>query len=447
MRRLSIIGAGYVGLVTAVCLADKGFNVICVDNDEGKINKLNNHTMPIYEEGLDDLCVKNHQAHRIVFTTDIKFAVENSDVIYISVGTPSTETGEADLSFVVSAVTDIAKYLNGYKIIVNKSTVPVGTQELVKKIVSSNSSYDFDVVSNPEFLREGTAIHDTIYAERIVIGCESKKSEEIMKDIYSCFNSPILIVNPRTAEMIKYAANTFLALKVSYINEIANICDLVGADVLDVSKGIGMDDRIGKKFLNAGIGFGGACFPKDVLSIYSIANKNGYKFKLAETLLEINETQKVKPVDKLLDIFSGDIKGKKIAILGLSFKPGTDDMRGAPSIKIIESLYSKGADITAYDPMAIENAKKIINYPITYCYSIRDAINSVDVIIICTEWNDISNIDLYKIKDKVKNKIIIDGRNCINKSKAQRAGFRYFGIGVREDIGYKDFLEVAITND
>ena len=433
MIKIAVIGTGYVGLVTAVCFAEKGFEVVCVDNDINKIDSLNKGIMPIYEESLEELCKKYAYTNKLIFTTDMEYAVKSCEVIFIAVGTPSLKNGETDLSYVTTVANDIGRFINGYKVVVNKSTVPVGTQKLVKNIIKNMSkSSDFDVVSNPEFLKEGDAIKDTLYPDRIVIGTDSNIASEIMEEVYNSFSAPIVFVAPETSEMIKYASNTFLALKVSYINEIANICELVGADVSDVALGMGYDKRIGNKFLNAGIGFGGACFPKDVLSILDTSSKMGYEFKIARSLLEINETQKLIPVEKLKKCMNNELNGKKIAVLGLSFKPNTDDLRGAPSVKIISELIKLGAKIKTYDPVAFNNAKKIIGDDVEYCNDLYSCVEGVNAIVIVTEWDEIKNIDLKKSAELVDEKFIIDGRNCINSNYAIEHGFKYFGIGKPE---------------
>jgi UDPglucose 6-dehydrogenase len=346
---ISVIGTGYVGLVSGVCFAELDHKVICVDISEEKINMLNQGIMPIYEEGLEEMCNRNKDAGRIEFTTDLEHGVRNSDIIFIAVGTPSLPNGQADLSQVEDVARNIAKHMNGYKIIVNKSTVPVGTQKIVTQIINDNlvEQHDFDVVSNPEFLREGTAIFDTMNTDRVVIGTDSEKAAKIMEELHKPFNAPILIVDPESAEMIKYAANAFLATKISFINEIANICERVGANVESVAKGIGLDKRIGDKFLNAGIGYGGACFPKDTKALVKIAEKAGYEFKIVKSIIEVNNNQKIRPFEKLKEKI-GELKGKKIGIWGLAFKPNTNDMREAPSLDIINRLILEGARVIAY---------------------------------------------------------------------------------------------------
>lgn len=453
MLNLSIIGTGYVGLVSAVCFADKGFNVICVDNNLEKIQNLEKGIVPIYEEGLEEMCLKNYREGKIKFTTNLQYAVQNSDVVFIAVGTPPLENGEVDLSQVVDVAVEIGKCINSYKVIVNKSTVPIGAQKLVKNLILKNlkQTVEFDVVSNPEFLREGVAINDTLNPDRIIIGSESERAKDIINKVYENFNAPILNVIPETSEMIKYASNTFLALKVSYINEIANICERVGADVLDVAKGIGLDPRIGNKFLNAGIGFGGACFPKDTTAIYNIAKQYGYDFKIAKTLFAVNEEQKIKPFEKLMKIMSGDIKDKNIAVLGLAFKPGTDDMRGAPSIKIIERLVESGAKVTAYDPISVKNAQKVIKQEIVFSTDLYEAVELADAIIVATEWENIKNINISKVSKLVKDKIVIDGRNCMDAVGFKKAGFKYCCIGRIDDLYYESndyyLSQVAVTKE
>jgi UDPglucose 6-dehydrogenase len=439
---LCVVGTGYVGLVSGVCFAELGNKVICVDIDEKKIEKLNNDIMPIYEQDLEEMCARNRKEGRIEFTTNLKYGVENSDVIFIAVGTPSLPNGHADLSAVEAVAKEIGKYMNGYKVIVDKSTVPVGTQKWVTEIIKEyqRENHSFDVVSNPEFLREGAAVFDTLNTDRVVIGSESEKATEIMVKLHKSFNAPIVVTDPESAEMIKYAANAFLATKITFINEIANICERVGADVSEVAKGIGLDNRISDKFLRAGIGYGGACFPKDTRAIVKIGEKLGYDFEVVKSVMRVNDKQKLRPFAKL-QYALGNVKGKTIGILGLSFKPNTDDMREAPSIDIINAIQDAGGKIKAYDPIAIEVAKGILN-KVDYADNPYDAVKNVDAIILVTEWNEFKELNLQKVKELAKGNIFIDGRNVFNYEYMTKLGFEYYCIGRRDAQYYKELEEV-----
>ena len=426
---LCVIGTGYVGLVSGVCFAELGNKVICIDIDEEKINKLNNDIMPIYEKDLKEICSKNRKLGKIEFTTDLDYGVKNSDIIFIAVGTPSLSSGKADLSAVETVAKNISRFMNGYKIIVNKSTVPVGTQKWVTQIIKQNQiqKHDFDVVSNPEFLREGTAVYDTMNTDRVIIGADSQKEADIMIELHKPFNAPIEVMSPESAEMVKYAANAFLATKISFINEIANICEKAGADVSKVAKGIGLDNRISHKFLRAGIGFGGACFPKDTNAIVKIAEELGCDFKVVKSVIEANQIQKLRAIDKLIHALT-DIKGKTIGVLGLSFKPGTDDLREAPSIDVINKIQKLGGKIKAYDPIAIENAKEVLK-DVEYCNNPYDTVKDTDAVILATEWDEFEKIDLEKIRELVKNPVFIDGRNVFDYDNMTKLGFKYYCIG------------------
>ncbi|MFT9495341.1 UDP-glucose dehydrogenase family protein [Anaerosolibacter sp.] len=443
---LCVIGTGYVGLVSGVCFAELGNKVICVDIEEEKIRNLNNGIMPIYESDLEDICNRNRQEGRIEFTTSLEHGVKNSEIIFIAVGTPSLPNGQADLSAVEAVATDIAKYMNGYKIIVNKSTVPVGTQKWVTQIIKDNQrqKHDFDVVSNPEFLREGTAVYDTMNTDRVVIGSVSHKASKIMTELHEPFNAPVIITDPESAEMIKYAANAFLATKITFINEIANICEKVGADVKEVAKGIGLDRRISNRFLEPGVGYGGACFPKDTKAIVKIGEKVGYDFEVVKSVIRVNEKQKLRPFKKLEKAL-GTIEGKRVGILGLSFKPNTDDMREAPSIDIICAIQNAGGTVKAYDPIAMDGAQNILRN-VEYANTPYDAVKDVDAVILVTEWKEFEQLDLKRVKDLVKGNIFIDGRNVFNYTEMKKLGFEYYCIGRRDDEYYKHYLkEVAIT--
>ncbi|MCL5069987.1 MAG: UDP-glucose/GDP-mannose dehydrogenase family protein [Actinobacteria bacterium] len=451
--KVCVIGTGYVGLVTGVCLAEIGHNVICVDNIDGKIEKLKNGISPIYEPGLERFIDKNLKSKKIIFTTDIKYGVENSEIVFISVGTPSLDNGQADLSYVEAVAADVGKYINGEKIIVNKSTVPIGSGDWVSMIVSesiekNNPKKDikFSVVSNPEFLREGSAIGDTFFPDRIVIGSSSKKAIDKMLELYRPIieqtfdwpqdlsrvlpkgqKIPVVVSDLTSAEMIKYAANSFLATKISYINEIANICEKVGADVLKVAEGIGLDSRIGPKFLNAGIGWGGSCFPKDVSALAYIANEYGMTPQILNSIISVNREQRLKIVKKVQDELK-IVKGKTIAVLGIAFKPDTDDTREAPAISIMNSLINLGAKIKAYDPIVKERPQNL-NERVYLSKDVYDAIKDSDLVILATEWNEFKNLDYQRIKSLMAHNIIIDGRNLFDKNKLEDLDFKYIGIG------------------
>jgi UDPglucose 6-dehydrogenase len=425
--KVGIIGCGYVGLTTGICLAELGHRVVCVDNDEEKIKKLLSGALPIYEPGLDKLIKKNK--NKIKFSTNIKDAVVNNEIIFICVGTPSNPDGSPDLSYVENVAREIAKYLDSYKIIVEKSTVPVETADWIKKTIEryKKNNVEFDVVSNPEFLREGTAVHDFLYPDRIVIGVESEKAKKSMLKLYQKIKSPKIVVDTKSAELIKHASNSFLATKISFINAVANICELSGADVEKVALGMGLDKRIGKDFLKAGIGYGGSCFPKDVDAFIWISEKLGYDFSLLKEVKKINERQRELFIKKIEDTL-WILKDKTIGILGLSFKPNTDDIREAPSIYIIKSLKEKGAKIKAYDPKAMVKMKHV--FPdITYCDNPYEVAKNSDCLVILTEWSEFRKLDLKKIKNLLNQPIIIDGRNIFEPQKMAKLGFVYKCIG------------------
>ncbi len=429
---ITVIGTGYVGLVLGTCLANLGNNIICVDVDKSKVDKLKKGIIPIYEPGLKDLVERNTKEERLIFTTSIKDGVEKSDVVFIAVGTPQGHDGKADLKYVDQVAEDIGKYINSYKVIVNKSTVPVGTAERVKKIIKKNqkSKTGFDVVSNPEFLREGCAIKDFQVPDRVVIGVDSEKAKEIMLKIYKPIertNHPILITTPKSSELIKYASNSFLATKISFINEIANLCEKVGADVKAVARGMGLDKRIGSRFLQAGVGYGGACFPKDVRALITTGYENGYDFRIINAADEINQEQKRSLIPKLKKLIP-DLKNKTIAIWGLAFKPKTDDIREAPSLVIIEELQELGAQIRAFDPVAEENAKKATKN-IEFCKNPYETVKDCDALIIVTEWDEFRNLDKKKVKELLKHPNIVDGRNIYDPKEMKELGFSYIGVG------------------
>ncbi|PNE18154.1 UDP-glucose 6-dehydrogenase [Mesotoga sp. Brook.08.YT.4.2.5.1] len=432
-KRISVIGTGYVGLVTGTGLADFGNRVTCVDVDKTKIDMLNNGQIPIYEPGLKELVDKNFREGRLSFTTDIDRTIKESEVVFIGVGTPSKDNGEADLSYVEAVVESIAKNLDGYKVIVTKSTVPVGTNSWIKKtIVEKSGREDFDIISNPEFLREGRAVHDVFHPDRVVIGYESERAKEIIQDIYKALyiiETPFLFCNLETAELIKYASNAFLATKITFINQIANLCEAVGADVHKVAKGMGMDGRISPKFLHPGPGYGGSCFPKDTKALVDIGDKHGVDMSLVREVIESNEKQKARMVQKLEKLFEGNLKDKRIGILGLAFKAETDDMRDSPSLVVISELLNRGAKIVAHDPQAKENAKTVFGESIEYADNEYKAMNNSDAIMILTEWNQYRSLDLDMAKKLMKGNIILDTRNLLELEKAKLLGFICEGVG------------------
>lgn len=431
--RICMIGTGYVGLVTGCGLAEFGVKVTCVDKVKKKIEMLNRGEMPIYEPGLKDLVEKNVKEERLHFSLDIADAIKNSLVVFLAVGTPSEGDGGADLSYLFDAVDLITQNLNGYKVIAIKSTVPVGTaRKVYKRIASRAGGALFDVVSNPEFLREGSAVEDFLHPDRVVIGTESEQAIAIMKDIYSplyLIETPFVITNNETAEMIKYASNTFLAAKISYINEIANICEIVGADVNVVARAMGLDGRISKKFLHAGPGFGGSCFPKDARALYHLSKEKGYDPVLVESVIQVNENQKMRVVDKIRRMAGGDLKDKVIGILGVSFKPNTDDIRESPAIFVIRKLLESGAVVKAFDPAAMGEAKKVFGNAVTYAGNAYETSDGVDALVLMTEWNQFRNLDLNEMKDRMKVPIFVDTRNVYDPKKMKQAGFKYEGIG------------------
>lgn len=436
---ITIIGTGYVGLVTGACFSEFGVFVTCIDKDKKKIDALKNGTIPFYEPGLEDIVKRNLRQGRLKFSTNIAEAVEESLVIFIAVGTPPRGDGSADLSYVDEVAKEIAKHIKSYKVIVTKSTVPVGTGERLKKIISeyirqvhSTDKADelFDIVSNPEFLREGAAIEDFMRPNRVVIGAESQQAIAIMKDLYRplyLIETPFVISNIKTAELIKYASNSFLAAKISFINEMAILCEKVGADVNVVAKGMGLDRRIGPKFLHAGPGFGGSCFPKDTKALLKIASEHNVELGIVDAAIKANERQLKIVTERIKNTFN-DIKNKTIAILGLSFKPNTDDIREAPAISIIQSLLNAGANIRAYDPVAMENAKAVLPY-ITYCNDAYDACRDADAVVIVTEWNQFRNLELQQIKALLKQPYFFDLRNIYDPQRMKAMGFNYYSVG------------------
>ncbi|MGB9692664.1 MAG: UDP-glucose dehydrogenase family protein [Candidatus Sumerlaeaceae bacterium] len=424
-----VIGTGYVGLVTGATFADLGNDVICVDKDESKIERLKRADMPIYEPGLEEIVRRNLDEGRIAFTTDIAEGVKRSLVIFIAVGTPPKDNGETDLSQVEAAAKEIAYHMDSYKIIVNKSTVPVGTGDFVRRIIEQHRRrlVDFDVVSNPEFLKEGSAVYDSMHPDRIVIGAPSQHVAMALLELYAPLEVPMLITDVESAEMIKYASNAFLATKISFINAIANICEKAGADVMLVAKGMGYDKRIGAEFLQAGLGFGGSCFPKDTLSLRHVTRQLGEDSSLLDAVLAINEDRVPRFVRRMEERL-GDFAGKTFAILGLAFKPNTDDLREAKSLEIIQLLQERKAKIRAYDPVAIENAEKVLR-DVVFCKSAYEAAEGADAVVIVTDWNEFKLLNLEKLRQKVRQPIIFDGRNIYQPERVRKYGFEYFSIG------------------
>ncbi len=429
---IAVVGTGYVGLVTGACFAEFGVEVTCVDVDKEKIDRLNQGIIPIYEPGLDKIVEKNSSAGRLHFTTDIKSAVEQSLVIFLAVGTPPCEDGSPDMSFYQSAAKDIAENMNGYKVLVTKSTVPVGTGKWLREFVSKNQKLktNFGVASNPEFLREGAAIEDFMRPDRVVIGSNEEDAIAIMKDLYRplyLIETPVVITSLESAELIKYAANAFLATKITFINEIANLCDAIGCDVHDVARGMGMDNRIGKKFLHPGPGYGGSCFPKDTRALTTVADQFGVETLIVDSVIEANERQRKAMIPKIEKLV-GDLSGKKIAVLGLSFKPETDDMRESPAIDIIKELQNRGATVKAFDPVAMEEAKHSLP-DIEFATDEFDAIEGADVLVFLTEWNQFRALDMEKVKRLLKSPKIADLRNIYEPSDMREMGFEYVGVG------------------
>ncbi|MEM5788030.1 MAG: UDP-glucose/GDP-mannose dehydrogenase family protein [Syntrophobacteraceae bacterium] len=432
--KIAVIGTGYVGLVSGVCLAEFGHEVTCIDTDEAKISRLKEGDIPIYEPGLDAMVKKNVQAERLIFSTEYSPGVPNAEVIFIAVGTPASRRGDgyADLTYVYDAARQLAPYLGNYTVIVNKSTVPVGTACQVKRLISeTNPKADFDVASNPEFLREGAAINDFMRPDRVVIGIDSKRSEEVLKAVYRplyLIETPFVITDVKTAELIKYAANAFLATKISFINEIANICEEIGGDVQDVAKGIGLDGRIGRKFLHAGPGYGGSCFPKDTHALLRVAQDNGVACRIVEAVVEVNAAQKARMTRKIRQAIGGTEGGKTIAILGLSFKPETDDIRDAPSITIISKLVENGALVRAHDPQAMKEASRVLT-GVRYCTGPYEACEGADAVVLMTEWNEYRALDLLRIKNALKEPVFIDLRNVYRPAAMKQLGFQYYSVG------------------
>ncbi len=430
--RITVIGTGYVGLVAGACLADMGNDVICVDNNEEKLKKLEQGIIPIYEPGLEELVKSNVLENRLSFTSNIDMAVKKSEVCFIAVGTPQDEDGSADLHYVLGVAEEIAKAMNGYKVIVDKSTVPVGTAEKVTEIIRKHTDYDFDVVSNPEFLKQGNAVDDFLLPDRVVIGSNSEKATAIMQDIYSPFfrtGNRVIVMDVKSAEMTKYASNSFLATKISFMNEIAQLCEKVGANAEMVRVGMSTDSRIGNKFLFPGLGYGGSCFPKDVKALIKTGADNGIDMNIIKSADETNKHQRQLFINKIIAKFGEDLTGKTFAVWGLAFKPKTDDMREAPAITIINDLLNRGAKVQAYDPKAMNSAKYHFQERITYAKSSYEALNNADALLLLTEWNEFRRPDMDRIKELLKEPVIFDGRNQYNMERTVQRGFEYVCVG------------------
>ncbi|WP_417290846.1 UDP-glucose dehydrogenase family protein [Corallibacter sp.] len=429
---ISVIGTGYVGLVTGTCLAETGNNVLCIDIDKTKVEKMQQGVVPIYEPHLDVLFERNIKANRLKFSTSLEEGLSHGDIIFLALPTPEDEDGSADLSYVLGAAKDIGKLIKDYKVIVDKSTVPVGTADLVKETIAKETTIDFDVVSNPEFLREGFAVDDFLKPERIVIGSSSDKATKLMEKLYKPFvrsGNPILIMDEKSAELTKYAANSFLATKITFMNEIANFCEKVGADVDKVRVGMGTDSRIGKRFLFPGIGYGGSCFPKDVKALHKSGKDNNYNFDILNAVIKVNDTQKKILIPRIESYFNNDLKGKTFAVWGLAFKPETDDIREAPALYVIEELLARGAKINVYDPEAMSNVERKFADKLNYIQNMYDVAKDVDALIICTEWSIFRTPDFKKLKNNMKHPVIFDGRNLYDVNDAKNEGFYYASIG------------------
>lgn len=430
--KIAVVGTGYVGLVTGTCLSETGNMVTCVDINEEKIGKMNSGIVPIYEPGLEILFHRNIAQHRLTFTTNLKEGIKDAEIIFLALPTPPGEDGSADLSYILGAAEDIGKLLTGYTVIVDKSTVPVGTARLVSETLAKFTSHPFDIVSNPEFLREGVAVDDFMKPDRIVIGTTSEPARKLMNELYAPYvrqGNPIIFMDEASAELTKYAANSFLATKISFMNEVANLCEQVGANVDMVRKGIGSDDRIGRRFLFPGVGYGGSCFPKDVLALLKSSIEAGYDFKILNAVIEVNQRQRESFVERILAYYGGNVAGKRFALWGLAFKPETDDIREAPAVHIIESLLKEGAAVHVYDPEAMKHVEKIFGKQLTYGLDEYHTLDGADALVIVTEWSLFRNPDFEKMKNSLKSPVIFDGRNLYNLDKMQELGFYYSSIG------------------
>jgi UDPglucose 6-dehydrogenase len=433
---IAVVGTGYVGLVTGTCLAETGNHVICVDINKDKVQKMQSGVVPIYEPHLDQLFERNIKQGRLTFTTNLAEAIEKAKIIFLALPTPPGEDGSADLSYILGVADDLGKIIKDYKVIVDKSTVPVGTADKVRAAIAKNAKVGFDVVSNPEFLREGFAVDDFLKPDRVVIGASTEKAKKTMEELYKPYvrqGNPIIFMDEKSAELTKYAANAFLATKITFMNEIANLCEKLGADVDAVRIGIGSDDRIGKRFLFPGIGYGGSCFPKDVQALAKSASEVNYDFKLLDAVMDINDKQKTIIIPKIKKHFKGNLKGKKIAVWGLAFKPDTDDIREAPALYIIEELLKEGVNIVAYDPEAMNNVRNLIGDKVSYAMDEYDALREADALVIATEWSLFRTPDFDKVSELLKNKLIFDGRNLYGIQQMKELGYSYYSIG-RETV-------------
>lgn len=430
--KITVIGTGYVGLVTGTCFAETGNEVTCVDIDQRKVDKLKSGEITIYEPGLEKIFLRNLKEQRLRFTTDLKDGIQDSKILFLALPTPPGEDGSADLKYVLGVAHELGLILNDYVVVVDKSTVPVGTAEKVKSAIAKHAKVDFDVVSNPEFLREGVAVDDFMKPDRVVIGTDSEKAKKLMAELYAPFvrsGNPLIYMDVRSAELTKYAANSFLATKISFMNEIAQLCERLGADVDMVRLGVGSDDRIGKRFLFPGIGYGGSCFPKDVQALVKSAKEAEYDFQILNAVMDVNERQKLHLMPKISNFFNGDLKGKHFALWGLAFKPNTDDIREAPALYIIESLLAQGATVTAFDPEAMPNVKQLMGENIAFAENQYEALEGADALIIATEWNEFRTPDFLKIVRAMKRKAIFDGRNLFDVKSISELGFHYESIG------------------
>jgi UDPglucose 6-dehydrogenase len=432
MNKIAVIGTGYVGLVTGTCFAETGNQVICVDIDAKKVEKMRNGEIPIYEPHLDVIFERNIKANRLTFTTDLAAGIKDAEIIFLALPTPPGEDGSADLSYILGVADQLGKLITDYKVIVDKSTVPVGTAEKVQAAIAKNATVPFAVVSNPEFLREGFAVDDFMKPDRVVIGTSDEKAMKVMESLYKPFvrqGNPIIFMDEKSAELTKYAANAFLATKITFMNEVANFCELVGANVDKVRIGIGSDERIGKRFLFPGIGYGGSCFPKDVQALVKSGKEENFNFEILEAVMKVNEDQKTVLFPKIKNFFRGDLKGKKIAMWGLAFKPDTDDIREAPALYMIDALTSAGAEVTAFDPEAMKNVRNLIGDKINYANNEYEALENADALVICTEWGIFRNPDFKRVSELLKDKVIFDGRNLFDLEEMTEKGYFYASIG------------------
>ena len=430
--KIAVVGTGYVGLVTGTCFAETGNQVTCIDIDKAKVERMQRGEIPIYEPHLDLLFERNIEQGRLHFTTDLKKGIEDAKIIFLALPTPPGENGSADLKYILQVAEQLGHLLTKYTIVINKSTVPVGTAEKVRETISKNCTTEFDVISNPEFLREGFAVDDFMKPDRVVIGTQSDRAKKMMTELYGPFvrqGNPVYFMDERSAELTKYAANAFLATKITFMNEIANLCERVGANVDSVRIGIGTDERIGKRFLFAGIGYGGSCFPKDVMALHHTAEEHNYQFSILKSVMSVNEKQKISIIKKITDHFNGDLKGKKVALWGLAFKPDTDDIREAPSLYIIEELLKLGAQVIAYDPEAMKNVKAILGDKISYGKDPYEILSGADMLLIATEWSVFRTPEFEKIEKSLRNKLIFDGRNLYDLQQMKDLGFTYYSVG------------------